>query len=164
MLMSVTDIRVDEVSYGYEDFRYRTPIKFGGMVLDRVTLLNVECRVSTRAGKSAVGFGSMPLGNVWAFPSKSMSYETTLAAMTVLVDEFATFVAGFKGYGHPIDLMHALESAFHPSARDISGRVRLDEEIPRLAVLVCVSPFDAAIHDAFGKVHGFNCYDSYGRK
>src|SRR5207253_7583126 len=27
---------------------------------------------------------------------------------------------------------------------------------------VTASPFDAAIHDAFGKVHGRNCYRTYG--
>ena len=28
--------------------------------------------------------------------------------------------------------------------------------------LVCASPFDAALHDAFGKAHGLNCYHTYG--
>jgi L-alanine-DL-glutamate epimerase-like enolase superfamily enzyme len=32
-----------------------------------------------------------------------------------------------------------------------------------LATLVCASPFDAALHDAFGKAHGLNCYSTYGR-
>src|SRR4030095_16930599 len=34
--------------------------------------------------------------------------------------------------------------------------------IPKLCTLVTASPFDAAIHDAFGKVHGRNCYQTYG--
>ena len=46
--MKPTDIRIDQVTFGYEDFRYRTPIKFGGTALDRVTLLNVTIAVSTR--------------------------------------------------------------------------------------------------------------------
>ena len=29
-----TDIRIEEVSFAYEDFIYRTPIKFGGTALD----------------------------------------------------------------------------------------------------------------------------------
>ena len=57
-----TDIRVQEVRFGYEDYLYRTPIKFGGTELDRVTLLNVDCVVSTAAGKTAKGFGSMRRG------------------------------------------------------------------------------------------------------
>ena len=70
-----TDIRIAEVRHAYEDYVYRAPYKFGGRVVDRVTLLNVHCRVETRAGKSAWGFGSMTLGNMWAFPSKTMSYD-----------------------------------------------------------------------------------------
>ena len=31
-----------------------------------------------------------------------------------------------------------------------------------LCTLVCASPFDAALHDAFGKVHGRSCYHTYG--
>ena len=34
--------------------------------------------------------------------------------------------------------------------------------IPILCTLVCASSFDAALHDAFGKVHGLNCYRTYG--
>ena len=43
----LTDIRIEEISHSYEDFLYRTPIKFGGVALDRVTLLNVDCVVRT---------------------------------------------------------------------------------------------------------------------
>ena len=67
-----TDIRIQELSFSYEDYTYRTPIKFGGTVLDRVTILNVDCVVTTVNGRTAKGFGSMPLSNVWAFPSKSI--------------------------------------------------------------------------------------------
>src|SRR5688572_4076778 len=53
----LTDIRVQAVRPAYEDFHYRTPIKFGGVAVDRVTLLNVEVDVETRGGKTATGFG-----------------------------------------------------------------------------------------------------------
>ena len=76
MAPRATDIRIDEVRHSYEDYIYRAPYKFGGRVVDRVTLLNVHCRVTTRNGKSARGFGSMTMGNMWAFPSKTMSYDT----------------------------------------------------------------------------------------
>ena len=50
-----TDIRIAEVRHGYEDYVYRAPYKFGGRVVDRVTLLNVRCRVETRAAARAPG-------------------------------------------------------------------------------------------------------------
>jgi L-alanine-DL-glutamate epimerase-like enolase superfamily enzyme len=40
----------------------------------------------------------------------------------------------------------------------------LPEPIPRLAVLVTASPFDAALHDAYGKLHGRSCYLTYGKR
>ena len=51
--MKSTDIRIESATHQYEDFLYRTPIKFGGAVLDRVTLVNVECSVRTVGGKPA---------------------------------------------------------------------------------------------------------------
>ena len=53
--MKSTNIRIEDVAYSFEDYRYRTPIKFGGVALDRVTLANVEITVRTLAGKRARG-------------------------------------------------------------------------------------------------------------
>src|SRR2546426_12813286 len=38
-----TEMRIDDVSYDYEEFRYRTPYKFAGKEVDRATILNVRC-------------------------------------------------------------------------------------------------------------------------
>src|SRR5579862_8647157 len=159
----MTGISVEDVRLSYEDYGYRTPIKFGGVALDRVTLLNVHCRVRNREGKSTVGFGSMPLGNVWSFPSKSLSYDKTLVAMKMVAERIGAVVGEFRVSGHPIDLWHQLEPTFHQAARQVEEQLQLSEPIPPLATVVCASPFDAALHDAFGKVHGLNCYDIYGR-
>jgi L-alanine-DL-glutamate epimerase-like enolase superfamily enzyme len=160
--MKPTDIRIDQVSFGFEDFRYRTPIKFGGTALDRVTLLNVNITVSTNAGKRARGFGSMPLGNVWSFPSKQLKYDETLAAMKALTQRIATIMGEHKDYGHPIDLTTTMEPYYEDAAQETQNALKLPEKIPILCTLVCASPFDAALHDAFGKLHGLNCYHTYG--
>jgi L-alanine-DL-glutamate epimerase-like enolase superfamily enzyme len=157
-----TDIHVDEISVAFEDFLYRTPIKFGGTALDRVTLVNVNCRVSTRGGKSAGGFGSMPLGNVWSFPSKTLTYDQTLGAMKALVKRVAQVGRSCRDFGHPIDLTLQLEPAYEQAASEIGAHLQLAEKIPILCTLVAASAFDAALHDAFGKLHGLNCYHTYG--
>jgi L-alanine-DL-glutamate epimerase-like enolase superfamily enzyme len=157
-----TDIRIEAVSFAYEDFLYRTPIKFGGIAVDRVTLLNVESQVRTRDGAVGHGFGSMPLGNVWAFPSRVLGYDATLAAMKALVERIGPITAACTETGHPIDLSCTLEPEYEKAAAEVSRHHQLAEPIPRLATLVAASPFDAAIHDAFGKVHGLNCYHTYG--
>ena len=123
--MKPTDIRIDDVSFAYEDFLYRTPIKFGGVAVDRATLVNVTIRVQSGAGKSAQGFGSMPLGNVWSFPSKVLSYEQTLASMKGLVERIAGVTGGCKEAGHPIELTHALEPAYVAAASEVGQAASL---------------------------------------
>jgi L-alanine-DL-glutamate epimerase-like enolase superfamily enzyme len=158
----VTDVHIEEVRHEYEDFLYRTPIKFGGTAVDRVTLLNVLCRVRTVGGLVGDGFGSMPLGNVWAFPSRVLGYAETLAAMKQLVERIAAVTASCKETGHPIDLTRALEPEYHCAADAVTRERLLAEPIPPLCTLVAASAFDAALHDAFGKAHGLNCYHTYG--
>jgi L-alanine-DL-glutamate epimerase-like enolase superfamily enzyme len=157
-----TDIRIEEVTHRYEDFVYRTPIKFGGVAVDRVTLVNVEVRVRTVAGKVACGVGSMPLGNVWSFPSKVLPYERTLAAMKALVERITALTGDYREPGHPIDITHALEPAYIKAASEVTKQLQLAEPIPVLCTLVVASPFDAALHDAFGKVHCRNAYHTCG--
>jgi L-alanine-DL-glutamate epimerase-like enolase superfamily enzyme len=157
-----TDISIDAVEFACEDFHYRTPIKFGGVAVDRATLVNVTCAVRTADGKTARGFGSMPLGNVWSFPSRVLSYDDTLGAMRALVERIARIAAGYRGAGHPIDIALDLEPPYRDAARAVAAERRLAEPIPPLCTLVAASPFDAALHDAFGKAHGLNCYHTYG--
>jgi L-alanine-DL-glutamate epimerase-like enolase superfamily enzyme len=157
-----TDVKVDEMTFGYEDYLYRTPIKFGGNIVDRVTLLNVNCTVSNRTGKSAKGFGSMPLGNVWAWPSHKHGYDETLAAMKALAAKIQKLTAGYKDYAHPIDINHSLDGEYMKAAVEVEKERKLQEPIPRLCTLVTATPFDAAIHDAFGKLYGLSCWKTYG--
>jgi L-alanine-DL-glutamate epimerase-like enolase superfamily enzyme len=157
-----TDIRITDVSARYEDYLYRTPIKFGGIAVDRVTLLNVACSVETRGGKQARGFGSMPLGNVWAFPSRQLTYDHTLAAMKTLAERYVGITASCLETGHPLDISHVLEPVYLKEAAAVTRDSKLAEPIPPLCALVVASPFDAAVHDAYGKAHGLNCYHTYG--
>jgi len=158
-----TDVRIDDVTFAYEDYRYRTPLKFGGHLTDRITILNVKCAVSTRAGKSVHGFGSMPMGNVWSWPAKTLTYDQTLDAMKTLAAKLRDLTAAHRDYGHPIDLMWALDPQFLQAADDITRARSLAEPIPKLCTRVAISPFDAAVHDAFGKLHGVSSYQTYGR-
>ena len=157
-----TSIRIDEVTFAFEDIRYRAPYKFGGVAVDRATLVNVNCVVRTRAGKVSKGFGSMPLGNVWSFPSRTLPYDKTLDAMKELAKRLGPLTASYKDYAHPIDINTALEPEYLKAAVAVSRELALPTAIPKLCTLVTASAFDAAIHDAFGKAHGRSCYATYG--
>lgn len=157
------DISIEELSFSYEEHLYRTPYKFGGVPVDRTTIINVNVTIKTRNGKTAKGFGSMTLGNVWSFPSREMSYATTLGAMKALAERVAKITSGYNEFGHPIDINFALEPEYLKAAAEVSKELKLIAPIPKLCTLVTASAFDAAIHDAFGKLHGRNCYQTYGR-
>jgi L-alanine-DL-glutamate epimerase-like enolase superfamily enzyme len=158
-----TDIQIRRVTTSQVKFQYRTPMKFGGRTVTECYLLNVECEVATRDGRVGRGFGSMPLSNTWAYPSSVMSYDQTLSAMNELADRCRSVCEKHADFGHPVDLGMHLEEQFLAAAKDLSAARNLPQAIPKLATLVVGSPFDAAIHDAFGKVHGLNCYETYGR-
>jgi L-alanine-DL-glutamate epimerase-like enolase superfamily enzyme len=157
-----TDIRIKEIEVRYEDFPYRTAYKFGGRSGDRVTLLNVYCTVEAVSGHTAKGFGSMPMGNLWSFPAKTLSYDTTLKAMKRLAESIEKISASYTEAGHPIDINVALEPEYLKAASEVTKQMHLEQPIPKLCTLVTASPFDAAIHDAFGKAHNLNCHLTYG--
>src|SRR5215204_2937950 len=160
--MRSTDITVRDVYFEYEHFRYRTPIKFGGVALDKVTILNVRVEVESRAGKRGTGYGSMPLGNVWAFPSRTLTYDQTLGAMQYLASRVAGEYRTCTVAGHPIEITHKLEPEFFLAAQDFTALHQWSEPVPKLATLVVASAFDAALHDAFGRMLGLNCFKTYG--
>jgi L-alanine-DL-glutamate epimerase-like enolase superfamily enzyme len=159
-----TDIRILDVDHWFEEFRYRAPYQFGGRTVDRVTILNVNCRVRTNAGKAggadAWGFGSMTLGNAWAFPAAP--HDAGLDAMKALAGDMRSLTAACDETGHPIDLFRALEPAYLRAATALSGTRALPAPIPKLCTLVVASAFDAAIHDAYGKAFGVSSYETYG--
>jgi L-alanine-DL-glutamate epimerase-like enolase superfamily enzyme len=158
-----SDLRVRRVATSFAEFAFRAPMKFGGMILDRVTLLNVECEVALRDGRVGRGFGSMPLSNVWAFRSDRLTDPQTMHAMTQLAERCRRLCAEHGEFGDPIELGVALEAQFLAVATDVSHELNLADPIPPLATLVTGSPFDAAIHDAYGKAHGLSCYRTYTR-
>ena len=159
-----TDARIDEIQSSFEDFLYRAPYKFGGKEVDRVTLLNVHCRMTTKAGKSATGFAAMSLGNVWSFPADDIPYDTTLAAMKTLAAKIVRITRGFSAYAHPLDINHALEPEYLKAAVETSREMKLPRPIPKLCTLVTASPVDAALHDAFGRLHGHNSFAACGKE
>lgn len=154
------DMRIESVETFEESYSYRTPIKFGGSVVDRVTLLNVRLQARNRAGREAQGFGSMPLGNVWSWPSRTLGYDGTLAVMRRLAERIRAISSDCRDYGHPVQLHHRLEPEWLKAAAETGS----PEPVPKLAVLVTASPFDAALHDAYGKLCGASVYRCYTRR
>lgn len=159
-----TDIRLCSVKTSKEKIDYRTPIKFGGRVVLDVVLMNVEVEVETIDGRRGVGFGSMPVGNVWAWPSSIVSASQSLEAMIVLAEQIAESANTYSDSGHALNIATDLAGSYEPISEKISEKHQLGEPIPKLAQLVSASPLEAAIFDAQGKAVGANTYDILSRE
>jgi hypothetical protein len=170
-----TDIRIVDVQTETERIDFRAPIKFGGRVVTDVVLLNVRIEVQTRDGRRGLGVGSMPMGNVWAWPSGGVTPEQSLKAMLDFVNRFTPVIRGYREYGHPLDLTRGLLSSDRKAVEDgtLSATVEdlaaatvqelgLSEPMPKLAEMVALSPFEAALHDGYGKALKANSYNLLG--
>jgi L-alanine-DL-glutamate epimerase-like enolase superfamily enzyme len=157
-----TDAAIEELRTSFQDYRYRAPYKFGGKQVDRVTLLSVTCKLRARRGHNASGFAAMPLGNVWSYPA--LPYDTTLDAMKALALKIERVTRNFNEFAHPLDISHTLLPEYHKLAAETSEEMRLSPPIPKLCTLVTASPFDAAIHDAFGRLNHRNSFTACGRE
>lgn len=159
-----TDIKLKLVTTETERIEYRAPMKFGGRVVTDVTLLHVNAEVETADGKVGRGFGSMPMGNVWAWPSSACSNDETLTAMVAFGEECVNRASLYMLGGHPLEITTDLAEDHGSIAQDMKSRFGLAEAMPRLAQLVAASPLEAAIHDAYGKALGKNSYDVLGQE
>jgi len=157
-----TDIRLLDVHYDFEEHAYRTPLKFGGVPTDKCVLFTVQIRVQTRGGQEATGKGSMPLGNVWAFPPRYAPFDQSLTAMKHLAELAVTATQACTRWAHPLEFSETLEPEFLRIADEVSHRMQIASPIPKLCAVVTTSPIDAAIHDAFGKANGINSYNGLG--
>ena len=164
-MAKASDVRIKEVQFAVRDNAYRCPIKFGGKVSTHSADLHVVVAVETANGKLADGYGAMPMGATWSFPSDKVDAGRKLEAMLELARRVAGMLPDVSGGEalHPLDHSHALEPALFRAADELGGEMRLPVPIPQMCALVAASAFDAAISDAFGKANEINLYDGYGR-
>jgi len=157
-----TDVRVAEVETRSARTSFRTPLKFGGVPVTHATIVTARVRVDLPDGRSAWGSGSMPLGNVWSFPSKKVPVAQSAQAMEVLAERIAKRIPELGDRAHPVELGHRWEAEWFRLADGVTRDLSLGDPIPRLCALVCASPFDAALHDAYGRLHGRHVWTAYG--
>jgi L-alanine-DL-glutamate epimerase-like enolase superfamily enzyme len=157
-----TDIRLKNVTTSTKQINYRTPVKFGGRVVEDVVLLDVTVDVETVDGRQGRGVGSMPMGNVWAWPSSRVSGEATLAAMIRTGERLAELARSYDDAGHPLEITSDMAGQYQSVADAVTAEASLDEPMPCLGHLVAASPLEAAVHDAYGKALGENSYNLLG--
>ena len=141
------------------------PLKFGTEILSSVTCARVKVTVQNKLGEQSYGWGETPLSVQWVWPSDteySIRYDSLL--------EFCEFIKirwqSFDSFGHCIEIGYELIMKDLPEALKQFNLCKIvdSEPMPWLAALVCASPFDIAIHDAFGMVNNVPIYHAYGKE
>ena len=124
--------------------------------------MNERVTAETADGKRADGFGSMPVGNVWAWPTDELSSDQTEVLMKMLAERVTAAAVGSAG--HSMEIMHGLHPQYDSIAVAAAKELGHSVEMPKLAQLVAASPLDAAVSDAYGRVHERNSYQTLGKE
>ena len=157
-----TDVRVVATALYFLEIKNRIPLKFGPETTTEVTCARARVRVADRGGRTAEGWGETPLGVQWAWPS-SLPYARRHERLRAYCMRLAEAWATFPGTGHPVEVGYDFKEHHLPILREKAdvAEATSGEAMPWLAALVCCSPFDIALHDAYGHLVGRPVYDTY---
>jgi len=157
-----SDIRIISVEPHYTDEVCRTPLKFGAVTVEQLPFCRVKATVENRRGEVAAGWGGIFLMDFWSWPTPELPHEAKSAAMVEINQRCARLAAEAGGWWHPVDLFLHLEDGYREANEAVCRERHLHPAQTFLGALVCASPVDAAIHDAFGNVNGMDTYAGYG--
>ena len=159
--MNPRDVEIRAVSWHALPVKTRLPLKFGHETVTSVVCARVKVTVEKSDGTRAEGWGETPLSVTWVWPSP-LGYEVRLKALQEFCDALTQAYAGFAHRGHPLELGYDfLEDVLPGVLARFNAGLPVDVKIPTLAALVCCSPFDLALHDAYGVAHGVPTYSTY---
>ncbi|MGC8737462.1 MAG: enolase C-terminal domain-like protein [Candidatus Hydrogenedens sp.] len=159
-MLKNTDIEIKAVALYFIPIQTRVPLKFGKETLTKVTCARVALRVEDREGNSAIGWGETPLSVQWVWPSER-PYVERYQHVVSFTRKIAHLYKNFDMVGHPIEIGYSFIEQVLPRALKQFNSGSMTEVMPRLAGLVCCSPFDLALHDAYGKLHQIQVYNTY---
>ncbi|MCL4541644.1 MAG: hypothetical protein M1396_04830 [Chloroflexi bacterium] len=157
-----TNIRPTGATLYFLPVETRVPLKFGSETLTSTVVARVRLEVEGQSGQQGVGWGETPLNVQWVWPS-TLTYEERLTALQELCRRLAQAWAAFPEWGHPLEVGQLFLTNLLPDIQKaINSERKAAEPLPYLAALVCCSPFDIALHDAYGALHQMPVYETYG--
>jgi L-alanine-DL-glutamate epimerase-like enolase superfamily enzyme len=159
-----SDVRILEAEPIIRFEKARTPLKFGGVIMDAALYFVCRVRVENRQGDVADGYGGIFLSDVWGWPTPNVAHPVREEAMKRLAEACVKRVAEFKDFAHPIDIFLDLERELPAMAQRVCDELQTAEPMPFLCALISLSAVDAALHDAFGNVNRVDTYAAYGKE
>lgn len=157
-----SDIRVIDAQLYILPVELRIPLKFGNQVLTSVKCARVRVRVRTRDGIEAEGWGETPLSVAWVWPSQ-LGYNEREERLVDFCRLAGQSLREFDVSGHPLEVGMDFISGVLPRLKSAQDEQHGESAaLPYLAALVAFSPYDIAIHDAFGNLHGKGVFSLLG--
>lgn len=145
-------VRILECETSYQRQPFKTPLVLStGAITDLI-----EATASVRVevdGCVGTGHGSIYLSDLWAWPDPSLSHEQREHDLKAACESIRLRLIDLTGAqaAHPMELgLRLHDSVCHQ-----------ESQIPILARAMCLSPFDAAIHDAAGQALDRSAFDFY---
>lgn len=157
-----TDVRPVAARLYFLPVRTRVPLKFGPETLTEVICARVRLTVETTDGRRVEGWGETPLSVQWVWPSK-LPYDTRCRALQDFCIRLAEAWARFDHTGHAMEIGCDFLASRLPELLD-EFNADQPEPMPYLAALVCCSPMDIALHDAYGMACGCDVYKTYNAR
>jgi L-alanine-DL-glutamate epimerase-like enolase superfamily enzyme len=155
-----TKVAVAEAESEKFHFNYRFPLKFGGRVVNDVTVFRAAITLEDKGRKkTAHGIGEMTMGTAWAWPSATLTPEQVLKTVVVLAERITAAASQLEPAPHPLHLAPQLKTIAKQLASELATAMQLAEPIPDLAIALAMSPVDIAMHDAFGRLNDKNAFD-----
>lgn len=140
---------------------FRVPLKFGAAGgSTQGQCARVSMTIEDESGRTATGWGESPLSVRWAWPNVS-STEAGAQAMRNFCSALTQAWADFDVSGHALEVGHAFAEQALPRELERFNANADEDPIPYLAALVCLSPFDMALHDAYGRLVDRPIYQTY---
>jgi L-alanine-DL-glutamate epimerase-like enolase superfamily enzyme len=148
------EARVLEAAVEFFERPFRKPLQISSGSITRITEARVRVTLVCN-GREATGRGSVYLSGLWAWPDVSLSHREQDWRLRRQCERIAAGLRGLTGEeaAHPLELGLRL----HRSV------CRETAAMPALALAMCASPFDAAIHDGCGQALGISAFRFYDR-
>ena len=154
-------MKVSRISLSFVPVVTRVPLKFGDQTLTEVSCARVSIEVEEK-GYTATGWAETPLSVAWVWPS-TLGYREREDRLQEFCEKLRGDLESHLGEGHPLIIGHRyIEDRLHDRLGEENSGRDPAAYMPHLAGLVCLSAFDLALYDAFGKLHNvgaFECLD-----
>jgi len=164
MMAKLSDVRVAALDLTFSNERLAVPLHLSRGAITEVTYAKVVLDMQTRGGQIQRGTGAIFLSDLWAFPDPAYDHAQKDQALRTLCQVIGAALQAGDVYGDPLEKGQQLEQILPGLVAQVEDALPFLQRgaIPYLAALNCLSPFDAAVHDGWGRALGGSAYAFYG--